>query len=329
MSYSAIPFSVPLQYLAQLDAGELVRYGTIFKDVSDGRIVAHLQQTGMFDQVLGAAVSGLGQVAQSGGNPLNMFTGLATVVQNQQIKGQLTSLTQMVGSLETLGLVSSIASIAGIGVTVASTAILMQRIKGIESGIQRMEVKIGGIADHLNKVDLHKALRRVEDTMEKLSEAPYRKSAAGTAKVLSDVEENLRSSFNELVEGARVFISLEVLDEELLLILIAGLATCSAAQSKTLVWLDEVSLAASRAQNQSQKLNDLARLMPVDVIEARLGGDAQAASRLSTDMRELRAVAASRPAFCTLLVQLEVSGPDYLAQVAERDDAAVLMLPSG
>ncbi len=328
MSFGAIPFAVPAQFLAQLNAGELARYGTILKDVADGRIVGHLQQTGVFDHVLGNAVSGLGQVVQSGVNPINMLTGFATVAQNHQIKGQLTALTDMVGSLQTLGLVSSVASVAGIGVTVASTAILMQRIKKIDTSIGRLVGQIAGIADHLKKTDLHKALHKVNDTMEKLAEAPFRKSAAGTRKVLDNVEEDLRSGFNELITGARVVINLEVLDEELLRTLLAGLATCAAAQSKTLVWLDEVSVAGMRAKTHTQKLNELARLIPMDVMLGKLGGDADAAARLSTDMRELRAVAASRPSFCERLSQLEISGPDFLEQTQERDDAPVLVLPS-
>lgn len=127
---------------------------------------------------------------------------------------------------------------------------------------------------------------------------------------------------------SRVVADFDVIDVELLQTLIAGLATCAAAQSKTLVWLNEISLARTRAQNQAQKLNELARLMPSDVIEAKLGGDAGAAAQLVFDMRELRAVAASRPAFMERILALEISGPDYLAQAQERDDAPVLMLPS-
>jgi len=103
----------------------------------------------------------------------------------------------------------------------------------------------------------------------------------GSAERVLEVHDtqSVGSGFNELIEGARVVLSLEVLDEELLRTWIAGLATCSAAQSKTLVWLDEVSLAASRAQTHTQKLNELARLMPVDVMMAKLGGNADAAAQ--------------------------------------------------
>lgn len=327
MISGAIPFQIPAQYLASVNAGEILRYGTILKNASDGKVVAHLQQTGIFDHVLSNSMSGLAHLTTAVANPVGALSSIATVAQNEQIKGQLANMTEMMGSLQTLGLVSSVASVAGIGVSVASTAILLQRLKTVDAGIGRLEGQVAGIADHLNKVDIHKSLRKVEDTMEKLAEAPFRKSEAGTTKVLEDVEESLRTSFNELINGARVVISLEILDEELLRTLIAGLATCSAAQSKTLVWLDEMPLSVTRAQNHAHKLNDLARLMPADQMVAKLKGDAEAAARLSTDMRELRAVAASRPSFSERLIELEVSGPDYLTQAREREDNALLVLP--
>lgn len=46
-------------------------------------------------------------------------------------------------------------------------------------------------------------------------------------------------------------------------------------------------------------------------------------------MRELRAVAARRPSFSERLIEFDVSDPDYLEQAKERDDNALLVLPSG
>lgn len=328
MSLNAIPFKVPLEYLAQVEAGEMVRYGTILKSAADGRIVAHLQETGVFGQVLGLATSGVGEVAGSALSPVGMLANVGTLVQNEQIKGRLSTLTDMVGNLQTLSLVGSVASVAGIGVTVASTAILAQRINKVDQSISRLGGQVSGLEEKLDKLDVHRALRNIEDTMEKLAEAPFRKTQSGTEKVLGDVEENLRSGFNELTDGVRVVLGFDVLDGELLRTLLAGLASCAAAQSKTLIWLDEVALAQTRAQSQAQKINALGKMMPLDVLEVKLGTHSETAARLSADMRELRAVAASRPSFCETLGALEISGPDYLAQTAERDDEAVLILPS-
>lgn len=329
MNFGPIPFEVPMEYLARIDAGELVRYGTILKDVSDGRIVAHLQQTGAFDHVLGYAFSGVQQAAQTVSSPVGALTGIATTIQSQKMGKQLDGLTDMVGNLQTLSLVGSVASVAGIGVTVASTAILMRQIKMVDTGIQRLSDELADIKSHLREVDIHRALHRVGDTMEKLAEAPFRKTAAGTEKVLYDVEENLRSGFNELLEGVQVAISMDVVDAELLRTLLAGIATCSGAQTKTLVWLDEIKLAQTRAQTHAVKLNQLARLMATDVMQVKLAGEADAATQVGLDLRELRAVMSSRPSFLARIEDLQISGPTYLAQTEERDDAPVLFLASG
>lgn len=39
-------------YAAELASGELVRFGALLKDSVSGRVVAHLQETGMLQQVL-------------------------------------------------------------------------------------------------------------------------------------------------------------------------------------------------------------------------------------------------------------------------------------
>lgn len=204
MSVATIPFKVPLEYLAQVEAGEMVRYGTVLRNAADGRIVAHLQETGVFGKVLELATSGVGEVVKSGLSPVNMLASVATVAQNEQIKGRLNTLTDMVGNLQTLSLVGSVASVAGIGVTVASTAILAQRINQVDRSISRLGGQVRGLEEKLDKLDVHRALRNIEDTMEKLAEAPFRKTQSGTEKVLGDVEENLRSGFNELADGVRM-----------------------------------------------------------------------------------------------------------------------------
>ncbi len=79
MISGAIPFQIPAQYLARVDAGEFLRYGAILKNASDGRIVAHLQQTGVFDYVLNNSMSGLGQLTQAVATPVGALSSIATI----------------------------------------------------------------------------------------------------------------------------------------------------------------------------------------------------------------------------------------------------------
>lgn len=325
MIQTPIPFEIPLQYLGQIDAGELMRYGGILKDTQTGKIVAHLQETGVFEQVWSSASSLAPNIVSEAvpglGVALNAF-------QTHQTNTKLNQLTDMFSNLQTLNLVGTVASVAGIGVTVIGTAMVLQRIGAVNRGIERIEAKIDNLPQKWREMDLHKTLRHVGTLLERLAEANSRKAATAMEKDLDAVQEGLRQSFNELHDGARVVLMMDVADEDLLRTLLAGMATASAAQMKSLVRLDEIDLARQRSQTQAEKLLELSMVVPTDILSGKMAGGHEAARRVSRDMSELRAVAASRPAFCETLTALEVSGPRYLAEASERDDAAILVLPS-
>ena len=93
MSLGAIPFSIPAAFEAQFLAREVVRYGALLKDAETGKIVAHLQQTGIFENVLSQAPSMIGIVSNPVTTLVDAAASVTTVVQNQKIIGQLGNLS--------------------------------------------------------------------------------------------------------------------------------------------------------------------------------------------------------------------------------------------
>jgi hypothetical protein len=55
---STIPFEYPSRLLADIATGQVVRYGTILKDAATGRIVSHMQETGVVQSILSNLVTG-------------------------------------------------------------------------------------------------------------------------------------------------------------------------------------------------------------------------------------------------------------------------------
>lgn len=328
MSFSAVPFDIPLQYLSRVDAGELIRYGGILKNAETGKIVAHLQETGVFDVAWSNAAGLMPGALCNAGSMVPGVGAVLNALQAHRTDTKLNGLTNMVSNLQTLNLVGTVASVAGIGVTVIGTAMVLQRISAVNRGIEQLEAKIDDLPARWREMELHKTLRNVENQLNQLAEAPLRKTASSTRSDLDAVQKGLRDSFTELHEGAKCVLKMEVVDEALLRTLLAGLATSSAAQMKYLVWLDEIDVARERSQTQAKKMLELSMVTPADKLVAKMRGGAEAAQGVSADLSELRAVAASRPSFFERLIALGVEGPSYLAEAAERDDAAVLVLPS-
>ena len=50
-----IPFQIPDHLLARLATGEVVRIGAMLRDAGAGRILAHVQETGLLQGLVGVA----------------------------------------------------------------------------------------------------------------------------------------------------------------------------------------------------------------------------------------------------------------------------------
>jgi len=323
MTLTNIPFHLLASHEARVAAGEVVRYGAILKDVGTGKIIGHVQETGLFD-VVASKVLGGGVLAVA--NPVAAAMSgagqLAAVAQNTKMIGQLNNLTEMVGSLKALNIVGTVASVAGVGVTVASTAMILHRIKGVDRALRDVTTRVERLPDQIRELELEKTLRKTETQLERLQEIPLRRNPT---QVVESVEKELHEGFNTLHEGARrLILSVEV-DEDLLRSLLAGLAICGAAQTKSLIWLNEKEAAQKRAELQAAKLLSLSAAMPMDKLQASLGND-ESAQRVHDELVELRSVAASRPMLCERLINADIEGRHYLEEALERDDAPVLLL---
>lgn len=123
---------VPAELLAGVHTGEYRVIGSIIQSVSSGRIVGHLQETSALTSLMSAGPLDLPQLA----------LGAVSVVQNEQIKAAVA----LVQSLQVANLALSGISI---GVSVAGTALLAQRISRIEDRLGAMLPALAGIARQL------------------------------------------------------------------------------------------------------------------------------------------------------------------------------------
>lgn len=52
-----IQFDLPAQFLQGIATGDIIRYGAILKDAGTGRIVGHLQESGIAQSLLSQTLS--------------------------------------------------------------------------------------------------------------------------------------------------------------------------------------------------------------------------------------------------------------------------------
>lgn len=315
-----IPFSIAAENIPGLVAGQLVRHGAILKDVGTGRIVAHLQETGLLSRVVSQGTGMLGNAL----NPASGIASVFTVVQNQQIKSKLAALETSMAGIQTLQLVTLATSVVGIGVTMASTAIILNKIKQLDQSVQRLEDKLDAMPAKWREMRVRETLVDLQTSLERLDEGMHRPDRD---QVLSNVEEKLDYGFNRFANGVETLTGSTDIDADQLGILLSALSICAGAQFKALLFLDLKETAKKRATRQNRLIEALTWNIPQDILELRLGDNKHLASTIANDASEPRIRLAARPQMLQTLIARNVHGRDYIESAEQEKEEPLLLLP--
>lgn len=315
-----IPFRVAAENIPGWATGQLVRHGAILRDVNTGRIVAHLQETGLLNQAVSTGTGMIGSAA----NPASGVASIFTVVQNEQIKSKLVNLENFMGSMQTMQLATLGTSVVGIGVTMASTAIILDRIKQLDKSVKQMESKIDAMPAKWQEMQVHRTLVDLQTDLERLDESMHRPDRD---QVLSNVEEKLNYGFNHFADGVRTLTGESTIDADQLRILLGALSICAGAQFKALLYLDHKGAAQQRTTLQNRVIEGLTWHIPRDVLEDKLGSNSQQAADIAADASELRIRLAGRPQILETLISGNIHGRDYIEQSEHEAEEPLLLLP--
>ena len=309
----SIPFEIPAQFLAAQVTGAVKPYGAILKDAATGRIVGHMQETGALQKVVQTGFSF---------DPTGA-TGLIGVAQNAAISGKLNAMQAMMGTMQVLQVATLASSVIGIGVTAASTAMILNRLDQVDKALVGIEASIANLPSKWREMDLRAKIVTVRTSLERLQEAEVRPDAEAVVK---SVEERLSYVFDEIHDGLVEVVIQARVDAGLVKSLCASLALCGSAQIKSLLWLDMKEAAQIRSRRQVEKLENLAFLMPRDLMVDRLGHDQATALGVSRDFSEIRLRIASLPSLARTLIAREINGREYVELIEQEETEPYLLL---
>ena len=309
-----IPFANPAKFLAGYLAGEVVRRGAILQNASNGQIVGHLQETGLLQKILEAGLSF---------DPTGI-TGLIGVVQNFGMSRKLNAMQEALGTVQYLQYATLFSSVAGIGVTAATSIMIMRRLNKLDDTLEVIEDRITDLPRKLRIPDLRSRLVDVSTSVERLDEAALR---SNPSDVVLHVERELHQAFNHIHDSLCTIVVETKVDAGLVRALLAVLALCGASQFKALLFLDEKETAMERSRMQCRKLGDLAFLMPRDEMASRLPEGGDLALAISRDCSEIRYRFASLPALARCLMDHGLDGREYVQTVLDEDSEPLLCLP--
>jgi hypothetical protein len=128
---NSIPFDYPANLLAEGLAGNVIRYGTILKDAGTGRIVGHMQESGVAQSLLSSVSSGIPTPLSLVADSVNVASGLYTSIQIGQLKA-------MMETLQTLQIATLGVSLVGVGVSVAGFLYMHKRFNSLDGRIEKL-----------------------------------------------------------------------------------------------------------------------------------------------------------------------------------------------
>lgn len=323
----SIPFEIPASLLTRYASGDLVRSGTLLREVGTGRIVAHLQETAAFTRVAG-----------SGLNPASMAANGIQIYQNEQIKAGLALVQSLqVANLALTGI--------GIGVSVAGFAVVCRKLDRIESrlgeiaaALKRVTKGIEAIQDHLVRSEL--AALRAE--LRRIEEAWSRTDAEAQWRIASDRLLTLEQTFFDHARSLKTVGDEGVLREQM----VDAFALSAGARISALLAANEDGVARKAGHYFGRSLAELTGALGaphflremltheqaatdpakrLDVIE-RLRPDA---GQRANALREREDAAATTPLTIAALASSGVSGREWLERARGELSAPLICLPVG
>lgn len=158
-------YSIPPELQARIMDGTASLVGAIIKDNVTGRILGHVQQSGVWQVLLDRAMG----FTSTGFSPLGILSVGSSFVQNEQIKHGIRQLQDGMALMQTLQYGSLALSGADFGVSVAGFALMEMRLRGMEKQLSRVEDAIGQITavrrdDEINAIfaDIQADLRNID-----------------------------------------------------------------------------------------------------------------------------------------------------------------------
>lgn len=203
---NTIPFEIPAKFVAQLAAGDLVRYGSILKSPATGQIVAHLQETASAQNVISTILSPVSLPLKVVDTAVNGYTALkVTKIDSQvgeigtqvteiatqmgQANAQINHLGTMMQTLQSLQVATLGLSLVGVGVSVAGFIYMRKRFNALDGRLNQVIDTIREGFDNQRKADLRKETSRIRGLIQRAEHAKefsnpqseYREVAAALA----------------------------------------------------------------------------------------------------------------------------------------------------
>lgn len=324
-----ILFETPARFLAAEAAQTITRYGAILKDNATGQIVGHLQQTGGWSGLLGQGPQLASRVGEGFLNPFGSVIGAVGAVdgmiQDRKILAGIQQLQASIGGLKMLNIATLATSVIGIGVTVASTAVMLSRIDGVSRHLDGIEARL---ADLPREVEMDRIRAKMTTLGTQMKRFEERDSRSDKLRLVARIEEESHELFEQFAQSLRRIGRWSQVDASLLVSLLHGLLLSNQIGTRSLLVADELAAANLRAKDQADTFREIAWDWPADRIDWLAGLDATQKQALVDFLSESLAQQTGQVSLFQSLLQKGAKGSDYVEEAAAETEEPFLILPA-
>ncbi len=315
-------FGIPLEFASGISSGSLVRVGTLLKDSATGRIVGHIQESGITQQLL----SGITKAAVA--PQLAMFDSVVNVVglaSSVYSNVQLNQLKKLVESLQVLQYANIGVAVAGIGVSAIGFGIMNAKLKNIESNLDQLSSKVDNHFQLLIERDLRQHYSQVYNLLEKSDLAHNYSNPVSewmnVSSQLADESGFFRGELGYLI-GSNSF------NIDLFASLLRSLTICNSARIECLMLANEMraahDLSINIGQNYSQLFDNISPKSLVNKIGVE--GDQSVIKNLVAGVRDITDAALTKPMLIESVIEQGISGPEFVLAVKDEKEQPLLLI---
>lgn len=315
--------------------------GSVVRDVSSGRGVAFLQETNVFQALFGSALRGASATLQNGFSPL----GVIAAIQNQQIKSRLAGVQSSLAVLQKIQIGTLAVSGLGLGVSIVGFAVMLKRLKDIESHLGAIEARVDRVTTDRRSDDIRMIFADVGTQLETVETLPSRSNKVNTAEAaergLATLAGRLEVHFQQKSDVTQKGL-MRSADMDLLWSLAAAIRLCHEAGLRALYSIDELEAAKQLAERRAERFLNLGQTLTPDTL-ARLCAQGAKDSTSYAEARRLAlpqaealvqglrnsvASISSQSELAQELIERQHSGTAYLDEIANERNEPLLILPT-
>lgn len=336
-----ILFELPSQVATRILDGSAVRIGTLIKDTATGKILAHVQETGLVQQLISSRNLQPFSLPNIPFNPISAIASVANLASTAYANVQLNQLTKLVENLQILQYANLGFALAGIGVSAVGFVVVTKRLQSVEKSIAELSTKMDRKFQELYDRELRHCFSRIQTLYDSASQTTH---LTNPARDWIGIEQKLAQESGILRSEVQHLLTQDTFAPDLFSQLTQALTLCNGVRQECLLRSNEIGAAYHLALTIGDQYSNLFDDMNANELAKRSMGNYKghereeimhfnARRRKTTELiqgcRDITESALCRPLLISHLSDRGITGSEYLDAISQRSEEGILLLKAG